>query len=157
MKLTLQKTTIEDLEQLFVFQTNKEGVWMAAFTSENPSDKVAYMEKWTKIVMNPKISMQTIRQGGLVVGSVIHFDVMEETNVSYWIDHKYWGKGIATEALKMFVDTTIKRPLYARVAFDNYGSQRVLEKAGFERVGKETGFANARKKEIEEFVYLRKL
>ena len=151
--LELQKTTIEDLEQLFAFQTNKEGIWMAAFTSEDPSDKEAYMQKWTKIIANPSISMQTIRQGAEVVGSVIHFDVMEETNVSYWIDRPCWGKGIATEALQKFVKNAIKRPLYARVAFDNYASQRVLEKAGFVKVGKEKGFANARKKEIEEFVY----
>ena len=48
---------------------------------------------------------------------------------------------------------SVKRPLFARVAYDNYGSQKVLEKCGFKTIGKDTGFANARKMEIEEFIY----
>lgn len=151
--IDLKKTTKEDLETLFEFQTNKEGVWMAAFTAENPNDKEAYLTKWSKIVENPKIKMQTIRIENTIVGSVIHFDLGDETNVSYWIDQKHWGKGYASEGLKKFLEFSAKRPLFARVAFDNYGSQRVLEKCGFSKIGKEMGFANARKKEIEEFVY----
>lgn len=151
--IELKKTSIEDLASLFLFQTNEEGIWMAAFTAENPHDKSAYLDKWSAIVENPQIRMQTIRLENIVVGSVIHFEVMEETNVSYWIDRSYWGKGIATEALKMFINDSSKRPLFARVAHDNYRSQKVLENCGFKSVGKEKGFANARKKEIEEFVY----
>ena len=151
--IKLDKTTKEDLETLFIFQTNKDGIMMAAFTSENPSDKAAYMKKWTAIVANPKIKMQTIRLENKIVGSVIHFDIMNETNVSYWIDQQFWGKGIATEALKEFIKGSDKRPLFGMVAYDNVGSQKVLEKCGFKSIGKEKGFANARKKEIEEFVY----
>ena len=152
--IKLDKTTKENLDTLFVFQTNKDGVMMAAFTSENPSDKVAYMKKWTAIVDNPEIMMQTIRLENTIVGSVIHFDMMNETNVSYWIDQEFWGKGIATKALNEFIKSSNKRPLYGRVAYDNFGSQKVLEKCGFKSIGKEKEFANARKKEIEEFVYI---
>lgn len=151
--IELAKTTKEDLETLFVFQTNEKGIEMAAFTSENPHDKAAYMTKWSKIIENPAIKMETIRLDGVVVGSVVHFDMMDETNVSYWIDQPQWGKGIATAALKKFVEGANKRPLFARVAFDNIGSQKVLEKSGFKNIGAEQGFANARGKEIEEFVY----
>lgn len=151
--IELTKTTLEDLESLFVFQTNKDGIWMAAFTAENPSDKEFYMTKWSKIVENPNIKMQTIRVGNKIVGSIIHFDVVEETNISYWIDQPYWGKGFATEGLNLFIKDSIKRPLFARVAYDNFGSQKVLEKCGFKLIGQDKGFANARNKEIEEFIY----
>lgn len=126
---------------------------MAAFNSENPDDKTAYMNKWSKLIANPAIHMQTILLGGQIVGSVVHFDIMGEANVSYWIDRPQWGKGIASTALEAFIKGTSRRPLYGRTAFDNVGSQRVLEKCGFERVGSERGFANARKMEIEEFIY----
>ena len=89
--LELTKTTRADLETLFVFQTNKDGIWMAAFTAEDPDDKVFYMEKWSKIVQNPDIRMQTIRFENEIIGSVAHFEIMEETNVSYWIDQSYCG------------------------------------------------------------------
>ena len=151
--IKLTKTTVEDLETLFVFQSNKDGIWMAAFTAKDQSDKEFYINKWTKIVENPDINMQTIRFENKIVGSLVHFDMMEETNVSYWIDQQYWGKGFATEGLKAFIKDVAKRPLFGRVAYDNYGSQKVLNKCGFKLIGQDKGFANARNKEIEEFIY----
>jgi RimJ/RimL family protein N-acetyltransferase len=44
------------------------------------------------------------------------------------------------------------RPIYARVAKDNLGSRRVLEKCGFTVIGESKGFANARGQEIEELL-----
>jgi ribosomal-protein-alanine N-acetyltransferase len=151
--IELTKTTREDLETLFVFQTNKDGIWMAAFTPKDPHDKEFYIKKWTMIIENPDIMMQTIRFENKIVGSIVHFDMMEETNVSYWIDQQYWGKGFATEGLKAFIKGCTKRPLIGRVAYDNYGSQRVLEKCGFTSIRKGKGFANVRNEEIEELVY----
>jgi RimJ/RimL family protein N-acetyltransferase len=42
--------------------------------------------------------------------------------------------------------------MYARVAKDNLGSRRVLEKCGFTISGEAKGFANARGQEIEELL-----
>lgn len=151
--IELTKTTKEDLETLFVFQTNKDGIWMAAFMPEDPFDKEAYMEKWTKIVENPDIRMRTVRIENKIIGSVAHFEMFGETCVAYWIDQEYWGKGYATESLKAFIEDSVIRPLFARVAFDNYGSQKVLLKSGFKEVGRDRGFANARGMEIEEIIY----
>ncbi len=63
------------------------------------------------------------------------------------------GKGIATRALSDFLAHVNRtRPMYARVAKDNLGSRRVLEKCGFKIVGESKGFAKARGEEIEELV-----
>lgn len=151
--LIITRTTEEDLHLLFHFQTDRDAIYMAAFTPENPHDREAYLIKWSKLIQNPNIVMFTLRLEGHIVGNVVHFQMLGETNVSYWIDRKYWGLGIATEGLKKFLAETNVRPLYARTAFDNYGSQRVLEKCGFVRIREEKAFANARQKEIEEFVF----
>ncbi|MEM7102833.1 MAG: GNAT family N-acetyltransferase [Bacteroidota bacterium] len=153
MDITLRKTKEADLHTLFIFQTDEVAIQMAAFTPKDPFDKSAYIEKWTGIVNNPEIDMQTILVNGDIAGSVVHFDMMGETNVSYWLGREYWGKGIATTALTHFISLTEKRPLTGRVAFDNIGSQKVLENCGFVKIRREKGFATARKKEIEEFVY----
>ena len=153
MNLILKKTTEADLETLFIYQTDEASNLMAAFTPEDPNDKTAYMDKWTKIIHNPAINMQTIFIDGKNVGSVVHFDMMGETNVSYWIGRAFWAKGFASKALKLFLKEVKKRPLVGRVAFDNKGSQKVLEKCGFIFIRKENEFANARKEEIDEFVY----
>lgn len=153
MQISLRKTTLEDLGTLFVFQADEEANYIAAFNVEDPNDKDAYMNKWSKIITNPSVNMQTIIVDNDILGSVIHFDIMDETNVSYWIDKKHWGKGIASASLKAFLDTTDKKVLYARVAYDNIGSQKVLENNSFNRIGEEVGYAYGRQKEITEYVY----
>jgi RimJ/RimL family protein N-acetyltransferase len=62
------------------------------------------------------------------------------------------GEGIASAALRILLDEIAERPLYVRAASDNVGSLRVLEKAGFRRVGVNRGFAVGRGEEIEETI-----
>ncbi len=88
-----------------------------------------------------------------IVGSIARFYIEGDAEITYWIDRPYWGQGIASSALSGFLKMEMTRPLFGRVASDNYGSQKVLEKNGFERIGKDSGFANARQSEIEEFIY----
>jgi len=151
--MILKPTKEEDLEQLFLNQADEEYNIMAAFTSENPNDKEAYIEKWTKIIHNPEINMQSIFIDDVLIGSVLYFEMMGEVNVSYGIERQFWGKGFGKKALKLFLEQVEKRPLHGRVAFDNFGSQNVLEYCGFKKIEKEFGFAQARNKEIEEWVY----
>ncbi|MET0570594.1 MAG: GNAT family N-acetyltransferase [Pedobacter agri] len=151
--ITLSKTTVEDLNTLFEFQLDEEGNYLAAFTSKDAGDKTAYLEKHSKFLTNPTINNRTIKVNDEIVGSIAKFIMENEAEITYWIDRKFWGQGIATNALKQFLEVEQTRPLYARAAFDNYGSQKVLEKCGFVKIGKDKGFANARQTEIEEYIY----
>jgi [ribosomal protein S5]-alanine N-acetyltransferase len=151
--ITLTETGIDDLNTLFLFQLDEEANRLAAFTSKNPSDKEAYIEKYVKHLADPTINMQTIRVDGEIVGNIAKFIMYGEAEITYWIDKKFWGKGIATTALNKFLIIEQSRPIYGRVAFDNYGSQKILEKCGFVKTGKDKGFANARQIEIEEYIY----
>jgi RimJ/RimL family protein N-acetyltransferase len=97
--------------------------------------------------------MRTIKLDNEIAGSIAKFVMEGEAEITYWLDKKYWGKGLATAALKKFLTIEKTRPIFARVAFDNFGSQKVLEKSGFKKVGTDRGFANARGTETEEFIY----
>lgn len=60
--------------------------------------------------------------------------------IGYAISEKYWGNGIATEAVNMAVLRVFKELEYldrveGLVYKENKASQRVLEKAGFTRDG----------------------
>ena len=149
----MTETEKDDLNAFFLFQLDKEANYLAAFTSKDRNDKTAYIEKYTKFLTDPTINTRTIKINDVIVGSIAKFIMENEAEITYWIDRDFWGKGIATTALNDFLKIEQIRPIYGRVAFDNYGSQKVLEKCGFVKIGKEKGFANARQAEIEEYIY----
>lgn len=151
--IILTKTEKDDLNAFFQFQLNEEANYLAAFTAKDPNDKTAYIDKYTKFLTDPTINMCTIKANDVIAGSIAKFIMENEAEITYWIDRQFWGQGIATTALKNFLKTEQTRPIYGRVAFDNYGSQKVLEKCGFVKIGKDKGFANARQAEIEEYIY----
>ena len=151
--ITLTKTEEDDLNTFFQFQLDKEANYLAAFTPKDPNDKTAYIEKYTKHLADPTINMRTIKVNDVIAGSIAKFVMENEAEITYWIDRKFWGQGIATTALKELLKIEQIRPIYGRVAFDNYGSQKVLEKCGFVKIGTDKGFANARQAEIEEYIY----
>ena len=76
-----------------------------------------------------------------------------DAEITYWIDPAHWGEGIASRAVRLFLDSLHERPVRVRVAADNARSIAILEKLGFEQVGTELSFANARGVEIEERIY----
>ncbi|RYE25939.1 MAG: N-acetyltransferase [Sphingobacteriales bacterium] len=151
--IKLRKSEVADLEFLFQFQLDEEANRLAAFTPKDPSDKAAYIEKYTRHFNDPAINNETVLVDDVIVGSIARFVMLGDTEITYWIDKNYWGKGIVTAALKDFLSAESTRPIFGRVAFDNFGSQKVLEKCGFVKVGSDKGFANARQAEIEEFIY----
>jgi RimJ/RimL family protein N-acetyltransferase len=111
------------------------------------------MAHWHRILADPTSIIRTIVVDGQVAGSVSSYQDAGHLEVTYWLGKNYWGKGLATRALTEFLaHVNPFRPIYARAAKDNIGSLRVLEKCGFRIIGEDKGFANARGKEVEEFL-----
>ena len=50
-EITLKQTQKSDLDLSFQFQLDKEANYLAAFISKDPTDKVAYFEKYKKSSM----------------------------------------------------------------------------------------------------------
>ena len=94
------------------------------------------------------------RQGGLLqalgtssgkpAGHIPSFTMEGQREITYWIGRGHWGRGLATEALRQFLDVEKIRPIFARSAADNIGSCRALEKCEFQKIGIERGHAPAR-------------
>lgn len=152
-KITLRQTEESDLEFFFQFQLDKQANYLAAFTAQDPTDKDAYFKKYTPFLRDPTINMQTILVDEIIVGSISKFEIEGDAEITYWIDSNFWGQRIATIALNYFLTIESARPILGRVAFDNSGSQKVLENNNFIKIGTDRGFANARQMEIEEFIY----
>ncbi len=151
--VSLREIRDSDLESFFAHQMDEEADYMAAFTKKDPTDRVAFDEHWRRIRNDKKIILRTIPVNGAVAGNIAQFEMFGEPEVGYWIGKEFWGQGVATSALRRFLEIVTVRPLFARAAVDNIASIRVLEKNGFRQTGKEKGFANARGKEIEELLF----
>ena len=148
--VTLRDIIPSDLPIFFDMQRDPDANYMAAFTSRDPSDRQAFDLHWAKIMSDETVINQTILFNGEVVGNIAKFIMFGQPEIGYWIDKVFWGKGIATQALKAFLEIVTMRPLYAAAAKDNAGSLRVLQKCGFVITGYNRAFAEARGAEIEE-------
>ncbi|MCA0454723.1 MAG: GNAT family N-acetyltransferase [Chloroflexi bacterium] len=151
--VTLREIIPSDLPHFFEYQRDPEAYYMAAFTPRDPNDRATFDSHWARIMADDTVINRTILVDGVVVGSVVSFMMFGEREVGYGIDKAYWGQGITTAALRLFLDTVVsERPLHAHAAKDNVGSIRVLQKCGFVITGYMTSYAEARGKEIEEAV-----
>ncbi|HZJ23969.1 MAG TPA: GNAT family N-acetyltransferase [Anaerolineales bacterium] len=134
IEILLRDVTESDLPTLFEQQLDTEATQMAAFPSR---DRDAFMAHWAKIMADDSNILKTILFDGQVAGNIVGWESSGEWEVGYWIGKEYWGKGIATQALLLFLGFVKTRPLYAHVARHNIGSRRVLEKCGFKVIGEE--------------------
>ena len=136
----------EDLPVLFEHQLDAEANRMAAF---RPRDRDAFMAHWARILDDPTVLVRAIETDGTVVGNVGSWTGPGVRLVGYWIGREHWGRGIATAALRAFLEEDRSRPLHALVATRNLGSIRVLEKCGFERSEEELATGD----DVEELVF----
>ena len=150
---SLRDVLAADLPIFFAYQLDPDAQAMAAFTSKDQANREAFLEHWHQILVDPTTINRTIVVDGQVAGNVSSYHDDGHPEVTYWLGKHYWGKGLATRALSEFLaHANPTRPIYARAAKDNIGSLGVLEKCGFRIIGESRGFANARGKEIEEFL-----
>ncbi|WP_432215418.1 GNAT family N-acetyltransferase [Streptomyces subrutilus] len=150
--VSLRPVHSSDLPVFFRHMNDPESKQMAAFTTEDPTDRAHFDAHWKRILASPDVVTRTVLADSDVVGHAAVYGNPGEREVTYFIDRYYWGRGIATAALRELLAEVPERPLLARTAADNTGSVRVLEKCGFKVVGEDRGFANARGAEIDELV-----
>jgi RimJ/RimL family protein N-acetyltransferase len=153
MAVHLRDVVDADFEVFFALQRDEVASRMAAFGTRD-ADAMTLAARWKRNAANVTTASKTILDDGAVVGLVASFMVGEERHVTYWIAGSHWGRGVATAALDQFLRLVTARPLHASTAYDNAGSQRVLEKCGFVRCGTERAFADARGEEIDEVFFV---
>jgi len=151
----LRPTTPADLPALFEIQSDPESNLMAG---TKPRPREVFFAVWERHFTDPSINSRVIeidgRHGGEIVGGVSCFQADGQDCVGYWIARAYWGRGVASNAVALFLGEELRRPLHATAARTNAPSQRILEKCGFRcrgfRMGEETDRFLAR--EIADFV-----
>jgi RimJ/RimL family protein N-acetyltransferase len=145
-KVQLREVQEGDISIFFEQQRDPLANQMAAFPAR---DEQNFMQHWAKIMQDKTNILKTILFEGQVAGNLVSFVLSGEREVGYWLGREFWGKGIATQALSLFLQQLDERPLYAHVARHNIASQRVLEKCGFKLAGEEKNFSVIQGKSVD--------
>ncbi|MGW4568805.1 GNAT family N-acetyltransferase [Streptomyces sp. NPDC004561] len=129
----LRDVTDDDLYVLLAHEHDPEAVRRSRFT---PRPRDAFLRHWRERVLgDPDCLVRTVTVGGEVAGSVVSWTQDGRRFVGYWLGRPYWGRGVGTRALGLFLELERVRPLYADPFTGNTASVRLLERHGFERSG----------------------
>jgi RimJ/RimL family protein N-acetyltransferase len=130
--VALRAITEAELPTLFEYYRDPESAAMAGVPVRERDEFNAHR---ARTQADPTTETRAIFVGDELVGDVVSWVHDGQRRVGYWIGKQYWGRGIATAALKDFVAEVTERPLYADVLKTNVGSFRVLQKCGFRLLG----------------------
>ncbi|MEV6587557.1 GNAT family N-acetyltransferase [Streptomyces acidicola] len=123
-----------DLELFHAYEQDAEAVRRSRFPAR---EREAFMNHWAKRILgNPTGLVRTVTVDGETAGNLMAW--WEEDGrrfVGYWLGRRYWGRGIGTRALALFLQEEQNRPLYADPFHGNTASVRLLERHGFRRTG----------------------
>lgn len=120
-----------DLEVFFAQEHDPEAVRRSKFPSR---EREAFMTHWTtRVLGDPTVFVQAVTADGELAGSVVAWWDEDQRFIGYWFGRQYWGRGIGTRALTLFLGREKTRPLHADPFAGNTGSVRLLEKCGFRR------------------------
>lgn len=141
--MQLRQLMLADAAELFaLIDTNREHLsQLGDITAEKYPDLASVEASILPVEQASKLRF-AIRDGnGALVGTV---NLSPQTNkpnqmeIGYYIGQEYGGRGYATEAVGILCDWAYKERglsrIFANAHPDNIASQKVLEKAGFERL-----------------------
>ncbi len=124
----LRPVEFGDLQRMYELQCDPESNRLAV---TNPRTRDAFDAHWAESLNDPQITARVILLDDVNVGYISCFPRDGLHHVGYWIDRVYWGRGIASEAVRLLVNDLHQRPLHATIATSNAASLRVLQKSGF--------------------------
>lgn len=150
--ITLRPVAPTDLDAFFEHRRDPAAQQMAAFLARDPDDREVFDAHWRGVLSDPAVIVRSVLVDGQLAGHVTRFWRGDDAEVGYWYHRAFWGRGVATVALRALIAELPERPLWARAVADNHGSLGVLAKCGFVLDRVERDFAEARGVEVDEHV-----
>ena len=143
----------DDLDAIFEMMRDREAIAMAAFTAADPDDRAAFDAWIARQRSSDDVQFFVVTENGGFAGTAGAFTVDDDREVTYWIARHAWGRGVASEALRVLISREPTRPLFARAAAHNKGSIAVLERNGFAEVSRNVDYAPGLGRVVEEIVF----
>ena len=126
--ISLRPVAEGDIDAFYEHQADPEASAMAVFPMR---ERAMLVEHWRRNLARSDNVARTILVDSAVAGHVVSWEADGRRLIGYWVGREFWGRGVATAAVRALLDEIAERPLFAFVATSNIGSIRVLEKNGF--------------------------
>jgi RimJ/RimL family protein N-acetyltransferase len=149
--LLLRPVSEADVPHFFEHARDKEAIRLAPPASES-EEWPEFAQKWERIRTSDAFLCRSVILGSEITGYVAMFKQMDVPSVSYWFARRFWGRGLARQALGLFLVEVTERPLYARVASGNAASLRVLASHHFNPINTGSYYSSALGELVEEVV-----
>ncbi|WAC71582.1 GNAT family N-acetyltransferase [Roseateles sp. SL47] len=147
-EVVLRPFSVADLDEVFSHLSDPASVHIAGLTLREPGNRAEFDAAWRKVLADSELQIRAVLADGQFAGHVACYRFQGDWEVGYWIARRWWGKGVASEALRQLLAVAPQRPLNAHVLVDNIRSLRVLRKHGFQTTGQTPAFAWGRRKEV---------
>lgn len=140
-KITLRPYNLTDVDDLMLYAGDDQVTRYLRWNTLTSKDEAL---TFIKDVCIPHPWRRSICIDDRSIGFISVFpgsgEDMYKANIGYGVAPKYWGQGVATQAMKIAVPQVFKDfpelvRLEAFVDIENKSSQRVLEKVGFQKEG----------------------
>ncbi|XP_050892626.1 uncharacterized protein LOC127098159 [Lathyrus oleraceus] len=141
-QITLRPIVLSDLEDLMLWTSDEK---VAKYCTWEPYTNKEYGINFIQNIASKSLWFRAICLRDHAIGCI---DLRSSSGrcmdrsaeLGYALSSKYWSKGIATLVVKQVIEVAFKEFSYlerleSRVDVENVASQRVLEKAGFQREG----------------------
>ncbi|MFO0647691.1 MAG: GNAT family N-acetyltransferase [Polyangiales bacterium] len=127
MKIALRPREPADDALHFAWQSDPAQVATTVPARSRPE-----FDAWiARIAADPTVTLRTITADGEMVGTINTFEMGGARFIGYRVANEHWGKGIATEAVRLMVALDASRPIFATVLASNVASEKALRRNGF--------------------------
>lgn len=131
-RVRLRAVRTADLAVFFAQEQDEEAARLANFA---PREREAFMSHWSDRVLGDATGRaRAVTVSGELAGNVLAWWDGQHRYLGYWLGREFWGRGVGTAAVRLFLNEEQVRPLWADPVERNVASVRLLERLGFQRV-----------------------
>ncbi|HYI21102.1 MAG TPA: GNAT family N-acetyltransferase [Candidatus Limnocylindrales bacterium] len=129
LKVVLREVEESDIVAFYEHQLDPQAAAMGAYEPRGLEELTA---RWHRMVVNPTITARAITVDNQTVGHVVSWIEDDgHRELGYLVASAFWGRGIATAAVRDMLKIVTDRPIEAWIAPTNAASIRVVERNGF--------------------------
>ncbi len=128
----LREVQESDIVAFYEHQLDPQAAAMGVYEPRGLDELTA---RWHRMMVNPTITARAITVDAQTVGHVVSWIEDDgHRELGYLVASEFWGRGVASAAVRDMLQIVTDRPVEAWIAPTNVASRRVAEKNGFKFV-----------------------